>query len=247
MKHLFVKLGFGSAVCLAFIFGSVGVTHAKDVKITKRSFKYGNMKYWRVGAQNVRLGTCGNKRTSYGIEVDHHMDAKSFNGVVSKPKHYTINWSKDSDFTTGASLQYVSLKAGGSYARKVTKGAQLKLVHINVAKGDLKNVINSKEERCLSFMRENKNGRVVSSVWVVLDADLAESVTSGGSVNVSGITPNGMELSGNFSGSSTQSSKVTIPKGAIFAYMLHKASKWNKTKKKKTTIKDMKDDQVGLR
>jgi hypothetical protein len=233
---------------LALAFGSVGVASAKDGKITKRGFKYGNMKYWRAGAQNVKLGSCGTKRTSYGIEVDHHMNAKNLKNKVNTSKSYKINWGKDSKFSAGASLQYVGVKGGASYNRKVSKNAKLKLVLMDIPKGDLKNIINKKEKRCLKYLRSQKGkARVVSGVWVVMEAELADSVTNGGSVEVSGVTPNGMTLSGNFSGSSTQTSSVKIPSGAIFAYMLHKPHKWNKKKMKKTTIKDMKDDQVGMR
>jgi hypothetical protein len=249
MVKKFFSRSLSLVVGLAIVLSAVGIATAKDGKITKKGFKYGNMNYWRVGAQNVKLGSCGTKRTSYGMEVDHHMKASSLKKKTNTSKVYEINWGRDSSFTAGASLQYVGVKGGASYSRSVSKSANLKLVLIDVPKGDLKKIINSKETRCLKYLRDKKSGsgRVVSAVWVVMEATLANSVTNGGSVEVSGVTPNAMTLSGSFKGSSTQTSSVTIPSGAIFAYMLHKPSKWNKKKLKKTTIKDMKDDQVGMR
>ena len=87
----------------------------------------------------------------------------------------------------------------------------------------------------------------MSGVWVVMEASLADSISKSGGVSVSGTTPNGINIKGKFNSKSKETSTLSIPKGAIFAYMMHKPSKWNKKKLKKSSIKDMKDDQVGMR
>jgi hypothetical protein len=46
-------------------------------------------------------------------------------------------------------------------------------------------------------------------------------------------------------GSSTSNSKVTIPPGTTFAYLLHKVKNWEKSNGKRL-VKDMEDDQQSL-
>jgi len=216
-------------------------------KITKKGFKYNGMHYWRAGSQNVKLGTYGNKRSSYGVEAHNDIKATNFRGKVDVSGVYQIDWSKDSKFGAQGQVQYVGYKGGASYSREAKKGAKLKLVLMNVKKGPLQTIINKKSKGALKFFKNNKNARVVSGVWVVMEAQLADSISNSGGVSFGGTTPNGMKFSGKFDAKSKTTTSVTIPRGAIFAYMTHKASKWNKKKRKKTTIKAMKDDQVGMR
>ena len=251
-RRMLIK-ALGLAVCLTFCFGTSATSAVAKTKITKKGFKYGGMHYWRAGAQNVKLGTYGNKRSSYGMEVHNDIKAKHFGKAVDVSGQYTINWKKDKDFAAKADVQYVGWNAKGGYSRQAKKGANLKLVLMNIKKGRLQKIINKKAKGARNFLKKNKNGRVVSGVWVVMEAKLANQISQGGGLAVDGVTPNGIKISGAFSGKSKERSSVNIPKGAIFAYMMHKVSKWNKKKvkgkilKKKSTIKEMKDDQVGIR
>ena len=241
----------GLAICLTFCFG-VGATSAvAKTKITKKGFKFGGMHYWRAGAHNVKLGTYGNKRVSYGLEVHDDIRAKHFGKAVDISGQYSIDWKKDKHFSAGADVEYVGYGAKGAFSRKAKKGANLKLVLMNIKKGRLQKILNKKAKGARNWFKKNKNGRVVSGVWVVMEASLANTISQGGGLDLSGTTPNGIKIKGKFKAGSKETSTVSIPRGAIFAYMMHKVPKWNKKgkglKKKKSTIREMKDDQVGIR
>ncbi|MBV71777.1 MAG: hypothetical protein CMH52_10600 [Myxococcales bacterium] len=240
---------FALVFSLAFLFGTTTSSFARksDGKITKKGFKYGNMHYWTAGAQNVKLGSFGNKRSSYGMEVDKHMNAKYFKKKIDTSDVYSIKSSSDKKFVSSAGVQYVGWDGKASYSRTASKKASLKLVLMNVPKGYMKDAINKDKKNALKFFKDKGNARIVSGVWIVMEAKLANSVTSNGGGSVEGITPNGMKVKVGVSGGGKTTNTIEIPKKAVFAYMMHKASKWNKKKLKKTSVKDMKDDQVGMR
>ena len=240
---------FALVFSLAFLCGTATSSFARnsDGKITKKGFKYGNMHYWTAGAQNVKLGSYGNKRVSYGMEVDKHMNAKYFKKSIDTSDVYSIKSTSDKNFMAKAGVQYVGWDGKGSYSRTASKSASLKLVLMTVPKGYLKDAINKDKKNALKFFKGAKNARIVSGVWIAMEANLANSVTSNGGGSVEGITPNGMKIKVGVSAGGKSTSTIDIPKKAVFAYMMHKASKWNKKKLKKTSIKDMKDDQVGIR
>ena len=180
-----------------------------------------------------------------GMEVDKHMNAKYFKKSIDTSDVYSIKSTSDKSFMAKAGVQYVGWDGKGSYSRTASKSASLKLVLMTVPKGYLKDAINKDKKNALKFFKGARNARIVSGVWIVMEAKLANAVTSNGGGSVEGIIPNGMKINvGVMAGKST--STIDIPK-KVFAYMMHKASKWKKKKLKKTSIKDMKDDQVGIR
>ena len=79
-----------------------------------------------------------------------------------------------------------------------------------------------------------------------MEAKIAEEIINSGSVNVSG-SQKGVKFDVKAKGSSKTTTSFTLPAGSTFAYLMHKVKKWNKKKGKKTTIKDMEDDQYGGR
>jgi hypothetical protein len=240
---------FALIFSVAFLFGTTTSSFARnsDGEITKKGFKYGNMHYWTAGAQNVKLGSYGNKRRSYGMEVDKHMNSKFFKKNIDTSKVYSISSSKEKNTVVKAGLSYVGWDGKAAYSRTASKKAKLKLVLVQVTKGYMKDAINKDKKGTLKFFKDAKNARIVTGVWIVMEAKLANSVSSRGGASVEGTTPNGMKVKVGVSGSGKTTSTIEIPKKAVFAYMMHKASKWNKKKMKKKSVKDMKDDQVGMR
>ena len=116
-----------------------------------------------------------------------------------------------------------------------------------VNEGKLKDVINKKSKKALNYAKDEGNDfRVVSEVWVVMEATIAEEIVNASSVTVSG-TAKGVKFDVKAKGSSKTTTSFTLPAGSTFAYLMHKVKKWNKKKMKKTTIKNMEDDQYGGR
>ena len=140
-------------------------------------------------------------------------------------------------------FKYADVSGSGSVKNARKKKAKLKLVYLTIDNGPLvKGLNNSKNAQ--DFMKKSSS-RVVSSIWVVVSAKVAQTLSTSGNLSVT-YTGNGMDVTASGGGSSKVSSVVSIPTGAIFAYMIDKA-KWNKKRLKKTTISTLEDDQVGLK
>ena len=63
-----------------------GTASAKSVDLSKKAFKYSKIKYWRGKAENVRLGSYGEKKTNGKyLAVEAHMKAKHALGLTGGP------------------------------------------------------------------------------------------------------------------------------------------------------------------
>lgn len=238
--------GLGLIILLAGIFGAVSTaTAGPDGKVTKRSFHYNNYKYWRAGSVNApKIGSYGKKKTSTGIDLQSTIPSKHISKSIKESGVYSINFSSLSKWKINIdNFKYADVSGSGSVGQARKKKAQLKLVYLTIDNGPLAKALN-KNKSALEFMKKSSS-RVVSSIWVVVSAKVAQTLTTAGKLSVT-YKGNGMDVTASGGGSSKTSSVVSIPTGAIFAYMIDKAN-WNKKRLKKTTIRTLEDDQVGLK
>ena len=219
-----------------------------NVKLTKVAFKKDGIRYYRGKAENVKLCSYGEKKTPITqanyLAVQNNVPGDNLAQVsvqISGP--FGINWSKYSTTDLSASISY--LKAGGvkgTFTRAAAMSANLKLVKFHLNEGALEKLLNNHASGARKYLAdEGADGRIVSEVWVVMEADLASDVTTGGSVTGTG-TGGGFKVKLGGSTSSTVGSTITIPPGTTFAYLLHKVKKWNQGK---TKVENMEDDQHG--
>ena len=87
---------------------------------------------------------------------------------------------------------------------------------------------------------EGNDGRIVSEVWIVLEAELAEHFETSGSLLASA---KDSDLKVTAKGGKHGTQTITLSAGTTFAYKLHKVKKWNKGK---TQIEDMEADYKGM-
>jgi hypothetical protein len=235
-----------AAVLVGLTFWTVPAVAGNDVKITSAAFKYDGINYFRGKAENVNLASYGEKKTPVGqtnylaVQDDiKRVDLGKVTVKISGP--YSIDWSKYSSTDVNAGIKYIGA-AGvtGSFSRDAAKSANLKLVKFSIDEGQLKKLLNNYAVSARKFLKdEGADSRVVSEVWIVMEATLASQVTTGGSVTGEG-TANGIKVTISASGSSTSTSSITIPTDTTFAYLLHKVKKWDKDK-----VDDLEDDQHG--
>ena len=233
-------------IVIAGLLSSVSTAHAgPDGKITRRAFHYNNYKFWRAGAINApRIGSYGKKKSSTGIDIQDTLPASAFKGAVKESGVYGINFSSLKKWKVNIdNFQYADVKGSGSVGQARKKNAQLKLVYLTIDNGPMIRALNG-NRRAKDFMKR-KSSRVVGSIWVVVSAKVAQTITTAGNIKV-GYTGSGMKLTASGGGSGRTTSVVDVPRGAIFAYMLDKA-KWKKKGLKKKSIRALEDDQVGLR
>ena len=225
-----------------------GTVSAKNVDLSNNAFKYGKVKYWRGKAENVRLGSYGEKKTNGKyLAVEAHMKAKHFETKVEVAGPFKINFKDFKKKTLGGKIRY--LKAGGSGAlswEKAKKG-KLKLMKFFLTEKNLKSALNKKADGALNgLIKEGGDGRVVSEIWVVVEASFGEEIRRAGgfSASYNGKT---LELRGRAKSSSTHRNAIQLAPGTTFAYLMHKVKKWKKKKGKKVGVDNMEDDQPGMR
>lgn len=237
--HLFL-------VVLGMVLWTVPAVAGKDVKVTSAAFKYDAIRYFRGKAENVNLGSYGQKKTPIGktnyLAVQDDIGKVQIAKVkvkISGP--YSVDWSKFSNTDINAGIKYLDAAgATGSFNRNAAKSANLKLVKFSIDEGQLKKLLNKHAGAARKYLKkEGGDGRVVSEVWVAMEATLASQVTNGGSVTGTA-GADGLKVTVGASGSSTSQSSVTIPPNTTFAYLLHKVKKW-----KKDNVDNLEDDQHG--
>ena len=238
-----------TAIAIAFsALVATSIAHAKEVKVTDAAFKFNKVKYWRGKAENVRIGSYGEKKTSGRyLAIDSNINAKHLSGKVNAVGPFSINFKTVNKGSIGAGLRYLTANGSASFDWKKAKNGKLKLMKFFVDEGALKKVINKKAGSALKSLRdEGRDGRVVSEIWVVVEASFGEQIANEGSFDVS-VDKGKVRLSGNGSASSRSRTQVELPANSTFAYLMHKVKKWNKKGMNKTTISNMEDDQPGMR
>lgn len=238
-------LALAGAMGVMFMAGAVD---ASDVKVSKTAFRYNGVNYFRAKSENIRLVSYGDKKTPVGqanyLAVQNNITGENLAKVgtsVSGP--FTIDWSKVSkvDAEGGGSLKYF-MKGGGkaSFSHSKAESAHLKLVKFSINEGPLKTLLNNHATGARNFLKgEGNSGRVVSEVWVVMEAELASEVTTSGSVS-GNASAQGIEVKFKAGGSRTATSKIVIAPDTTFAYLLHKVKRWDGNQ-----VKDLEDDQHG--
>jgi hypothetical protein len=89
---------------------------------------------------------------------------------------------------------------------------------------------------------EGKDRRIVSEVWIVIEAELSEHFATSGSISAS-INADGKSLEVTAKGGKHGTQTITLSEGSTFTYSLYKVKEWNKDK---TETKNMEDDYKGM-
>lgn len=239
---------FGLAV-LAFVsLLAVPAVAAANVKVKNNAFMYNGVRYFRGKAENIRLGSFGQKKTPLTQANYLQVHNQVAPGNLSKVKvhfsgPYSIDWNKVSNTDIGANVTFIKNNgAKGSLSREAAKSANLKLVKIHMNKGTIVNLLNKHAGAARNYLaNEGNDGRVVGEVWVVMEGNLASQVTTSGSVSASG-SQGGIKVDIKAGGSSNKTTSITLPPESTFAYLMYKVKKW---KDKKTVVVDLEDDQHG--
>jgi len=225
------------------------------MKLTKHMIQIGAMKYFRGNAHLVNLGTLGVKRDPIGpkayIDPERSLDQDKIEAYV-KERNYAIGidfkkFSKTNVEVNGkVKVHGVKLKGATSYTYSKLKTAKLSLLNLNLDRDQLKRLINS-DRTAFNYMKnEGSDARAVSEVWIVADAKLAEAIDAHGALNVSSIFLRNDELNVKLKLKNKKTHTITINKGSVFAYKLHKIQSFNKRRKKATLITALKSDSKGM-
>jgi hypothetical protein len=219
-------------------------------KIKEHSFEFNSVKYFRDNAHNVDLGSFGEKKDPIGakaqLDVEDTVMAVILDSYVKFNTTATINWNETSkaDLEVGAVLKFfgIGADAAQSFGYEKGKGGKLELMSFAIDEGPLKDMLNKEAgDARNSLAKEGNDGRIVSEVWIVVEAELSEHFKTYGSSSLA-VKAAGGSLSITASGGKRGSQTVTLSKGTTFAYRLSKVTDWNKGK---THIENMDIDNKG--
>lgn len=218
-------------------------------KITDHYFEYGSQKYFRGNAHLLEICSYGQKKDPIGsesyIDPQNKVKREHLVGRVTKGMTVGIDWNQ----TTQAQVEVngtvkvfgIGINLATSYAYSKVKSANVKLYNLFINEGPLKTMLNTDADGARNFMAdEGDDARIVSEVWVVMEATLATHFDTSTSISaaVSGVNLN-LTAKGGTSGTQT----ITLSAGSVFAYKSHKVKDWNSGK---TSIEDMEADYYGM-
>jgi hypothetical protein len=228
---------------------------ARNVVVREGNLQFGGVRYFRGQAEEVELGSIGEKRTPIGAMNRLEVKDQIPMGTVKSAKAVVV----DIDFTktTKAAFKRSGKVAAGKQSASVSasgmfeglRSGSLKLVKFSVMNNDMRRAANSSPAILRQLVHWGNRARIAHQIFVVMKAELARSfgasaqVDSKVSVTAEGIT---VEGSGRTSASVSGRTKVVLSPGTTFAYLLLKID-WNaKAKRKKTHIVDLDEDQAGI-
>ena len=212
-----------------------------------------SIKYFRAGADRVQLAAYGEKKTHPSPWADNYLAVqdrlpapKIEQAGIRLASIIEIDTKNTSQADVEAHLEgSVAVVKGGKTA-KITfeklKDNDLKLVHLVIQPEDLKDAFND-SPKALGRLRDyGGDARAVNDIFVVVEADLAESFTASAPFGVKAAAL-GLEIEAKAGGKVKTSTEVTFSEKTTFAYLLQNP-KWERGKDR---IKKFSDDQWGMR
>ena len=111
---------------------------------------------------------------------------------------------------------------------KKAKKGNLKLMKFFLTEKNLRKALNGKANGAFKgLVKEGNDGRIVSEIWVVVEASFSEEIRKAGGFTAS-YNDGTLELRGRAKSSSTHKNTIKLAPGTTFAYLMHKVKKWNK-------------------
>jgi hypothetical protein len=219
------------------------------VKLRKSHFQYNNTDYFRRDAETVRLVSWGEKRTPLGgvnyLSVQQHIPSSRFK--VIKATKVAIDFDQKSASELTADVKPSQLEfAGGSVqaTRELASQGKLKLLMLHVLPDELMDRINGNPALIETLKNAPNDMRVAHRIWVVMKAELVDSVDTSVTGSVSG-TIDGITVGLNGSHSHQSETTLTIRPRSTFAYALGKLE-WDANRKnKRTKVVNIKLDDWG--
>ena len=172
----------------------------------------GGLSYFRGGAEGIKLGTFGIKRTPvFGqnfLEAQDAIPAPKL--VVKAPLTFGIDFTNSSDTDIKAGLKVAGSSLSLDAALKGLHSGSLKLMKLEMNLEDVKRAVNALPIVLDELRSFGARARVAHAIFVVLEGQLADSFTRGGTLSFT--TNKAGELNATVSSQSSGSITVTLRK-----------------------------------
>lgn len=218
-----------------------------NVVVKDSHLTYGGVSYFRGGAEEVELGSIGEKRSPLTkmnyLEVKDRLPAKNIGTAKSTKVKIDFSQSSKSAFSTvvSAIIKGVPVKLSGDAIFTKLQSGELDLIKLSVMTGSMKTAANKSTDKLKSLAGWGTNARIVHQVFVVVEASIATQFDGDITVDLSAGVK-GLEATAGISSSTKRTTTVSIAAGTTFAYLLAKID-WGKGKDQ---IDDLNDDQWSL-
>ncbi|MCA9700810.1 MAG: hypothetical protein KC431_25000 [Myxococcales bacterium] len=218
-----------------------------NVVVKESHLTYGGVGYFRGHAEEVELGSIGEKRTPLTsmnyLEVKDRIPA----GKISRVKSVLV----DIDFASSTKSAFgiklavpingVPVSLGASTAYSKLQSGELRMVKFSVDNNVMKNAANASSARLKDLAKWGNDARIAHQLFVVMSGEIATAFSNNTNVEL-GVGASGLEATANVATGGTRQTTVQIAAGTCFAYLLLKID-WNKGK---TQIDDLNDDKWSL-
>jgi hypothetical protein len=221
------------------------------VLVKESHLTHNGIAYFRGGAEQVELGSIGEKRTSIAktnyLEVkDTIAPSKIKDSISTVIEIDTTRLSKD-DF--GGKITAIIPRAGlptlttlaADTALSQIKSQELKLVKLSVLNHDMMKAVNDLPEMLKHLAQWGPKARIAHQIFVVMDATLSSKFDNRSNLSFS-VGNKGIDVTVGGGTGASGSTTVRMAPGSCFAYLLARIE-WNS---KRTEIVDLNDDQWGL-
>jgi hypothetical protein len=225
------------------------------VVVKSNHLTYDGKSYFCGGAEDVLLGSYGEKRTP--LTKQNYLDVQGTIPAsrlkVRKPVECIIDFANSDKFSISLSgvaeglINGVPVKASVSGDASVDFGSSghLRLVKFLVENEDMERAIEDSPTVLDRLRSYGNDARICHEVFVAMEASLSEGLIASGSLTLSGSAGiEGLKISGTetLSGGKTRTTTVTMSSPTTFAYLLLKID-WNHSGFKKTDIDKLSTDQ----
>jgi hypothetical protein len=195
--------------------------------------------YFRVGSEDVNVGSYGEKRIdsfpqkilhpkTKGDHVEVHSALKLDKATTHQVATVEIDEKASDNISGGASGVVkvagvpVNVTASASGSHEHTKDDEVKLIKMVLDLAEIADQLNADKHGAIADMiQAGHHARIVHEVFIVVSAKLADSLDTSKAVNLSGgTTVNAVNVTASVKGDEKKSAQtsMTLDKGQIFAY-----------------------------
>ena len=217
------------------------------VAVRDNHLNFGGVTYFRGHAEQVRIGSYGEKRTPLTkmnyLEVKGQIPVPKINVATATVVDIDTAQTTSSAFSAAVSaiVSGVPVKFSGEATFNKLKTNELKLVKFSVMNNAMQAAVNDSPNALKNLADYGKDARIAHQLFVVMDQTTATKFDHDVSVNLSA-GKGGLQATVGGSSKGSAETTVEVADGTGFAYLLLSLD-WDK---KKTRLEDTDIDQWSL-